>query len=414
MFEKLFKRASLVSLHKSAPYADERERFLEHCAREGYRYGKIRLFACEILWAARRLNINPEHIVSEEQIIEAANDWKERERCCGRNLNYQKTTKRFIQVVKKWLHSLGWLQAADEKPWMFSSLIDDFALWMLQERGLASSTIKARRWHVTQFFKWYELKKQPFEKVEVSDFDAFLRIRGKTWARITKSTCAESLRAFFKFAEIRGLCRCSIATGIQGPRIYSQNNLPIGPSWNDVQSLIESMGTDKPSDIRDRAIMMLFAVYGFRASEVSKLRLEDIDWENDSILVRRSKIMEPQIYPLAPTVGNAIAKYLRKVRPQCACRETFITLIAPFHPVSYPALYNIVRKRITKLGIVTPKKGPHSLRHACATHLMASRFSIKEIGDHLGHRSASATRIYAKVDMEGLREVAKFDMGELP
>jgi len=62
-------------------------------------------------------------------------------------------------------------------------------------------------------------------------------------------------------------------------------------------------------------------------------------------------------------------------------------------------------------GINSLHKGPHSLRHACAAHLVSEGFSLKEIGDHLGHRSAFATRIYAKVDLAGLREVANFDIG---
>jgi site-specific recombinase XerD len=66
-----------------------------------------------------------------------------------------------------------------------------------------------------------------------------------------------------------------------------------------------------------------------------------------------------------------------------------------------------------KIGIHTAHHGPHSLRHACATHLISEGFSLKEIGDHLGHRSTSATRIYAKVDLPRLREVAAFDLGGL-
>ena len=57
--------------------------------------------------------------------------------------------------------------------------------------------------------------------------------------------------------------------------------------------------------------------------------------------------------------------------------------------------------------------GPHRLRHACAARLVAQGLTLKEIGDHLGHRSTSATRVYAKVDLHGLREVAAFDLGEL-
>jgi integrase/recombinase XerD len=57
--------------------------------------------------------------------------------------------------------------------------------------------------------------------------------------------------------------------------------------------------------------------------------------------------------------------------------------------------------------------GPHALRHACASHLMEQGLSLKEIGDHLGHRLPDTTRIYAKVDLAGLRRVADFDLGGL-
>jgi site-specific recombinase XerD len=57
--------------------------------------------------------------------------------------------------------------------------------------------------------------------------------------------------------------------------------------------------------------------------------------------------------------------------------------------------------------------GPHALRHACATHLLAEGLTMKEIGDHLGHRSADSTAHYARVDLTGLREVADFDLGGL-
>ena len=65
------------------------------------------------------------------------------------------------------------------------------------------------------------------------------------------------------------------------------------------------------------------------------------------------------------------------------------------------------------LGLHLPHSGPHCLRHACAAHLLSEGFSIKEIGDHLGHRSARSTQIYAKVDERGLREVSNIDLAHL-
>ena len=90
-----------------------------------------------------------------------------------------------------------------------------------------------------------------------------------------------------------------------------------------------------------------------------------------------------------------------------------MTLRAPLRPIAPCSLHSMVEKRMATLDIKSHKHGPHSLRHACATHLVAEGLSFKEIGDHLGHRSSDATRTYAKVDLAGLREVAAFDLGGL-
>jgi integrase/recombinase XerD len=90
-----------------------------------------------------------------------------------------------------------------------------------------------------------------------------------------------------------------------------------------------------------------------------------------------------------------------------------VTLKAPFRPLSPGGVYHVVGSRLDALGIQVLHRGPHCLRHACAGHLVAAGLSLKEIGDHLGHRSAYATRIYAKVNLAGLREVAAFDLGGL-
>jgi len=158
---------------------------------------------------------------------------------------------------------------------------------------------------------------------------------------------------------------------------------------------------------------MLLAIYGLRPTEVTTLTLEDIDWEQNFISVRRGKREGRQTYPLTLAVGNAIVRYLREVRPPSSFREIFLRLVRPFRPLSRGGLYHVASARMSLLGISAPHTGPHSLRHACATHLVTEGLSLKEIGDHLGHRSSLSTRIYAKVDLPGLREVAAFDLGGL-
>jgi integrase/recombinase XerD len=129
---------------------------------------------------------------------------------------------------------------------------------------------------------------------------------------------------------------------------------------------------------------------------------------------KRPKQRKTQYYPIVESVGTAILNYLQWARPRrCASRDLFVTLKAPFRRLSPGGLYHVVSRRLHALGIETTPWGPHGLRHACAAHLLAEGLSLKEIGDHLGHRSTYATRTYARVDLAGLREVADFDLGGL-
>jgi site-specific recombinase XerD len=73
----------------------------------------------------------------------------------------------------------------------------------------------------------------------------------------------------------------------------------------------------------------------------------------------------------------------------------------------------MVRMRLTKQGVKLDRRGAHCLRHACASHLVNTGFTLKQIADHLGHRSMNTTRIYTKINLPGLREVAELDLGGL-
>jgi site-specific recombinase XerD len=306
------------------------------------------------------------------------------------------------------------LEVPKPKIMPFADRIADFAAHRRDERGLSPATVRSQNWHVEKFLEWLGEQNRSFDNVSLEDVDAFLAAKGKQgWGRVSVAIGAKALRAFFKHAAIRGWCTASIAAGIDGPRLFQHEGLPVGPSWPDVQRLIATTVGDSARDIRDRAILILLATYGLRSGEVSGLRLEDVNWGSEKLSIARPKQRRAQEYPLVSEAGEAILRYLQKARPRCARREIFLTFKAPFRRLSQGALYHLVSTRLSALGIHVLRRGPHSLRHACGGHLMTEGFSLKEIGDHLGHRSAFATRIYAKVDLAGLREVANFDLGGL-
>jgi hypothetical protein len=119
-----------------------------------------------------------------------------------------------------------------------------------------------------------------------------------------------------------------------------------------------------------------------------------------------------KILGLCRTVGAAIIRYLREARPPAARREVFLSCHPPFRPIHRRTLYLIVARRLRAVSPSLPHHGPHALRHACATRLLEQGLSLKEIGDHLGHRSPDTTRIYAKVESASAASVRRRASGD--
>lgn len=415
MFEELFGKAAFVVVHRAAPYAVERQQFLEHCREQGFRKGCLQGMARILLTAAIDLAAHGGLGVGVVARLEAAAVRVEAIRSragLGADTAYRRS---FLRVTRQWLLFVGHLRNAARRPRPYAALVDDFSRWMTDERGLSRETVRNRDWHLGQFLEWLHERKLCVADLDLRDLDTYLQhLHTRGLSRVAIKIHTNAIRAFIRHAERRGWCTIGLADALHGPRIYREHGLPLGPSWGDVTRLIQdAAASHDAADVRDHAILLLLAVHGLRAGEVAALRLEDIDWEHERLTVRRLKQRRSQVYPLVPMIGHAIVRYLREVRPRCAFREVFLKILAPLGPMTSQGLYSMVAARMSRLGIQAPHRGPHILRHACAGHLLERGLSLKEIGDHLGHRSPESTRIYAKVDLQGLREVAAFDLGGL-
>lgn len=414
MFETLYCYSRVLVRHLEGPAAEERDRFVTHFAEAGAARESVLHLASELLLIAQRLNIDDPRAITREEIGSAADRWVRHQRRLRRIRTARFSRQRFVQVATDWLRFLGRLATAPVTRGAGADLVDEFATYMRLERGLSLHTIHNRCWHVQAFLQWIDEQHCSAGAANLEQVDAFLAMRGaQGWCRVSIATAASALRSFFAHMAARGRCSDRFATGIEGPRLFKHESLPVGPRWEDVQRLVASTDTDRAQDVRDRAILLLLAVYGLRCGEVVALSLDDIDWERDILHVTRPKQRCRQDYPLATDVGNAILRYVQQVRPVCAARNLFLTIKAPVRPLAPSSLHHLVAPRMKALDIRCPRQGPHALRHACATHLVAEGLSLKQIGDHLGHRSSFATRTYAKVDLVGLRQVADFSLGAL-
>jgi site-specific recombinase XerD len=412
MFDQLYVRPTALSRHLSAPLLQERMAYLQMLADGGWCRDARRQQAAHLLAIVDGLSLHDrrKRCVSVRQVRQAAKCWAKR---CPSNKKWTPgphSESMFLWRAIRWLKFIGRLKPEPMHLSQFESLLKAFDDYMLNERGLSEVAQHERRRLVERFLLYVQPANDSLAKVTAdalsTAFDGFARSHGYT--RQSIQSIATRVRCFFRWAEMHHKCPPGLTAAICGPRVYSLAALHAPPSWNDVQHLLALTEGDDPRSIRDRAILMLFAVYGLRQSEVTRLRLDDFDWKAERLSVSCSKTRKTRIFPLTRTVGDAVLRYLREARPRSDHREVFLSLQVPFRPVK--VLWHTVARRLRLLGVTTAHYGPHILRHACATHLLAQGLSLKQIGDHLGHTCPDTTRIYAKVDLAGLRQVAELDL----
>jgi integrase/recombinase XerD len=397
MFNQLYTAPVALARHCSGPMLKERRAFLKHLAGQGYTLSGLREKANYLLVIARMLGLTgrPRKSLTFAEVKRKTGN-----------------ARRYYSLAVQWLQFMERLQPERVPLTPWAKKLRVFADYMEHEAKLSPRTIYNRCWWARRFFDRLRVKGSSLQEITPEQIDMTIQKLGETggYSRVTVHTSATALRAFFHFAEARGWCCKGLAASIRSPRIFSQTSVPIGPSWDDVQRLLTMTEDDKPSNIRARPILMLFAIYGLRNGEVCRLRLEDFDWEHEVFHVVSSKTGQIRTYPLRQSVGDAILRYLQEVRPRSAHRELFLSFHPPFRPVRV-TLLKVVSRRLQSMHLSLPHYGPHALRHACAARLLAAGLSLKEIGDQLGHIDPESTRIYAKVDLAGLRQVADFDMG---
>jgi|SRR5579883_1858420 len=410
MFEQLFTQDWAVTQHRLAPHAGDRERYLRHLRDQHYTRSSLRGAARDLLALVLQTDLAGRDHVHVSDIREAVHRRRSLRRGPRRRCSIY-TRESLRHTATAWFAFLGRLTPVHEPITHADAVVKQFGTFLSDQRGLARSTIEHYCCHARELLKHLASSRRALRQLRLEDVDSYMLARAASgWRRSSMPAVVGAVRSFLRFGELRHLCASGLAAGVTPPRIYTDERLPEALDWPTVRRLIASTRGNDPSNIRDRAILFLLSIYGLRCSEIESLRLDDIDWNNCIINVRRPKQRHTQQYPLEGTTGRALLRYIRDARPQTASRHVFLNLLAPARAITRISIYNAVRKRIRALGLQGPRRGPHALRHACARRLLSRGFTFKQVGDHLGHRSSGATRFYAKVDLTGLREVADINL----
>ena len=308
--------------------------------------------------------------------------------------------------VLRFLRHAGVIDAgAGSEAGAVAALLAEFGVWLTGERGLSPVTVRCYRKHARVFLAGLaEPLDEALQRLDAGQVTSFML--GYCQGRNTESAKAmvTAIRALLRFLHVCGRTPVLLAGAVPAVAGWRLAPLPRGLAAGQVGRLLGGCDRDTVTGRRDYAILTVLARLGLRGAEAAALQLSDIDWRAGEVMIR-GKGSRLERLPLPVPVGEALAAWLTGGRARCGSPAVFVTVRAPYRQLSPEAVRAIMGRACDRTGLA--RRGAHRLRHSLATEMLRAGASLPEVGQVLRHRSQLATSVYAKVDENALRVLAR-------
>lgn len=317
-------------------------------------------------------------------------------------------TPRALVALLEYLRDVGVVPpAGDPVLSEVEQLLGRYHAWLRSERGLAAVTARNYADMVRPFVasRLNAAGELDLRSLAAGDVLAFVLVQCPHRRPGSAKLLVTALRSLLGYLHVEGVIARPLAPVVPSVAGWRLAGLPRGLEAEQVTALLASCDLGTAVGVRDFAILKLLVRLGMRRGEVAALTLEDIDWRAGEVVVR-GKGSRRERLPLPVDVGDALADYLRRARPVSAeGRAVFVRVRAPHRALTPAGVSQVVIAAGDRAGL--GHVNAHRLRHTTATELLRSGASLVEIGQLLRHRSQQTTAIYAKVDRERLRALAR-------
>ncbi len=293
--------------------------------------------------------------------------------------------------------------------WSYSEIHNEYLSWLSYKFKLKNSTIGLRSSYLQQFLQWVKETYPNKDLCELNplDVELFYIKATKKWGNAYKRSLQGTLRSFFDFCYEKKYITQNLHYSVPIIKTYRLSDVPKKIDDKEAIKLINCIDRSTESGKRNYAILMVLMSYGVRGCQLRALKIKDIDWHKEEIHFPSVKEGKSCSFPLLAEVGNALLDYLKNARRKCQYAEVFLTLRAPYKPLTKSqALSSMIREAILKANIKSSKKGSHCFRHGFVSKLIEQGESFKHISDLSGHKHIQTTFIYTKIDFNSLAEVA--------
>jgi integrase/recombinase XerD len=304
--------------------------------------------------------------------------------------------------------------------------VGDYLQHMAVERGLAANTLAAYRRDLLRYLRFLAARNissvNRITRHDVTAFAQALADGADGSAALSVRSAARTIvavRGLHRFWALEGISTADPASDVHPP--MPGKRLPKAISVAQVTRILEAVGTDTPSGLRDRALLEFLYSTGARISEAVGLDIDDLaagagltaaagdaGTDGGPAVVRLfGKGSKERLVPLGSYAAKAIDDYLVRARPGLAAKgkgTPALFLNARGGRLSRQSAWTILKAAAGKARI-TQDVSPHTLRHSFATHLLEGGADVRVVQELLGHASVTTTQVYTLVTAETLREV---------
>ena len=281
---------------------------------------------------------------------------------------------------------------------------EEFSRYLRTECHLADNTVAAYRRDLTRFLSWLgDRRIGHLQLKDLAEYPAWLgeeQLASKSIARHIAS-----LRVFFRFLQLEGVLADNQADLLVSQKLWQR--IPHVLSIKHVERLLTAPRRVDLLWMRDRALLEMLYATGCRVSELSALRLRDLQLK-ERFCTCHGKGDKQRIVPLGSSAISAVRHYLAKQRPALAARRSptteFLFLSPRGAQLRRERIWELLKKYAARVG-APAEISPHSLRHSFATHLLAGGADLRQVQEMLGHSSIATTQIYTHVDHTRLKRV---------
>lgn len=242
-------------------------------------------------------------------------------------------------------------------------------------------------------------------KLSSRDIEIFIQyLAQKKYKRSTQSRKISTLRSFYRFLNKRNIIPVNPLEliSLRG----DHKNLPEFLYSDEMVKVLKSISTTTPLGLRNMALLELFYATGMRVSEIANLKLDQVDFELNLILVH-GKGNKDRYVAFGEEAKTALNNYLVEARKKLLLHKTdygYVFLNSNGNMITSRGLEYIIKNIFLNAGI-SASVHPHMLRHTFATQMLNNGADLRTVQELLGHESISTTQIYTHVTKQHLCDI---------